>query len=121
MAANRNGSYAGKVAFVTGAASGIGRATALAFAHEGATVVRANISEPGNQETARMVEDFGGRTLAVRCDVTQAEDVRAALDKTVEACGRVDFAFNNAGAEQPICAVCSCASNMTSGPEAARS
>jgi len=95
-------SFAGKVAFVTGAANGIGRAAALAFAREGANVVVADVSEQGNQETARMVEELGGRALAVRCDVTRAEDVKAALDKTVETFGGLDFAFNNAGVEQPI-------------------
>jgi NAD(P)-dependent dehydrogenase (short-subunit alcohol dehydrogenase family) len=60
-------------------------------------VVAADVSEQGNQETARMIEERGGRALAVRCDVTHAADVTAALDKTVEAFGRLDFAFNNAG------------------------
>src|SRR3989442_7285229 len=91
--------FTGKVAFVTGAASGIGRAAALAFAREGASVVIADVSEQGNQETARMIEEQGGRALAVRCDVTRGEDVRAALGKTVEAFGRLDVAFNNAGIE----------------------
>ena len=99
MPTNEKGSFAGKVAFVTGAASGIGRAAALAFAREGASVVVADVSEQGNQETARLIEEHGGRALAVRCDVTRAEDVKAALDKTVEAFGRLDFAFNNAGVE----------------------
>jgi NAD(P)-dependent dehydrogenase (short-subunit alcohol dehydrogenase family) len=99
MATNRSKDFAGKVAFVTGAASGIGRAAALAFAREGASVVDADVSEQGNQETARMIEEQGGQALAVRCDVTRAEDVKAALDKTVEAFGRLDFAFNNAGIE----------------------
>src|SRR5881628_335456 len=91
--------FTGKVVFVTGAASGIGRAAALAFAHEGASVVVADVSEQGNQQTARMIEAQGGRALAVRCDVTRAADVKAALDKTIEAFGRLDFAFNNAGIE----------------------
>src|SRR5438067_4672444 len=91
--------FTGKVAFVTGAASGIGRAAALAFAREGASVVVADVSEQGNQETARMIEEQGGRALAVRCDVTRGEDVRAALHQTVEAFGRLDVAFNNAGVE----------------------
>jgi NAD(P)-dependent dehydrogenase (short-subunit alcohol dehydrogenase family) len=99
---NNNQSYAGKVALVTGGANGIGRATALAFAREGASVVVADVSEEGNQETARMIEELGGRALAVRCDVSRAEDVKAALDKMVETFGRLDFAFNNAGVEQPI-------------------
>src|SRR5436190_23150620 len=91
--------FTGKVAFVTGAASGIGRAAALAFAREGASVVVAGVSEQGNQQTARMSEAQGGRALAVRCDVTRAADVKAALDNTVEAFGRLDFACNNAGIE----------------------
>jgi NAD(P)-dependent dehydrogenase (short-subunit alcohol dehydrogenase family) len=99
-----NNPYSGKVAFVTGAANGIGRATALAFAREGASVVVADVAEPGNQETARMIGELGGRALAVRCDVSLAEDVKAALDKTLETFGRLDFAFNNAGVEQPITA-----------------
>src|SRR4051812_19363334 len=92
----------GKVAFVTGAANGIGRAAALAFAREGANVVVADVSEQGNHETARMIEQAGGRVLAVRCDVSRDENVKAALDRAVEAFGRLDYAFNNAGVEQPI-------------------
>jgi NAD(P)-dependent dehydrogenase (short-subunit alcohol dehydrogenase family) len=59
----------------------------------------ADVSEQGNQEPARLIEKEGGRAVAVRCDVTRAEDVKAALDKTVDAFGRLDFAFNNAGIE----------------------
>jgi NAD(P)-dependent dehydrogenase (short-subunit alcohol dehydrogenase family) len=102
MPTNGDGSFAGKVAFVTGAANGIGRAAALAFAREGASVVVADLSEQDNQETARMIEAAGGRALAIRCDVTRAEDVKAALDRTIETFGRLDAAFNNAGVEQAI-------------------
>jgi NAD(P)-dependent dehydrogenase (short-subunit alcohol dehydrogenase family) len=104
MLPSSNGNFTDKVAFVTGAANGIGRATALAFAREGAAVVVADISEQGNQETARMIEELGGRAIAVRCDVTRAEDVKAALDKTIEVFGHLDVAFNNAGSEQAITA-----------------
>ena len=97
-----NQNFDGKVALVTGATSGIGQATALVFARAGARVVVADISEQGVQETARMIEGVGGKVLAVRCDVTKAEDIKAALDKTVGAFGRLDFAFNNAGVEQPV-------------------
>jgi NAD(P)-dependent dehydrogenase (short-subunit alcohol dehydrogenase family) len=89
----------GKVAFVTGAGGGIGRATALAFAREGASVVVADVSEKQNQETAYLIEQQGGRALAVRCDVTEADDIKLALDKTAQMFGRLDFAFNNAGIE----------------------
>jgi NAD(P)-dependent dehydrogenase (short-subunit alcohol dehydrogenase family) len=99
MTANQHGSFAGKVAFVTGAASGIGRAAALAFARAGASVTVADVSEQGSRETARLIEADGRRALAVTCDVTRTEDVKAALDKTIEAFGRLDFAFNNAGVE----------------------
>lgn len=97
---NTNGFYTGKVAFVTGAGNGIGRAAALAFAREGASVAAADISEEDTRETVRIIEEQGGRAFAVRCDVSRAEDVKAALDKTVEEFGRLDFAFNNAGVEQ---------------------
>src|SRR3954468_951274 len=99
MTANQIRQFSGKVAFVTGAASGIGRAAALAFAREGAAVVAADVSEQANRETARLIEEQGGRALAVRCDVTKAEEVKAALAKTVETFGRLAFAFNNAGIE----------------------
>ncbi len=99
-ATNESGSFAGKVAFVTGAASGIGRAAALAFARAGASVVVADVAGQGNQETARMIEDLGGQALAVQCDVTQAADVKAALNQAVKTFGRLDVAFNNAGVEQ---------------------
>jgi NAD(P)-dependent dehydrogenase (short-subunit alcohol dehydrogenase family) len=94
--------FAGEVAFVTGAGSGIGRATALAFAAEGAAVAVAGIPEDGVRETARLIEQDGGRALALRCDVTNEDDVRTALAATVEAFGRLDVAFNNAGIEQPF-------------------
>jgi NAD(P)-dependent dehydrogenase (short-subunit alcohol dehydrogenase family) len=95
-------SLAGKVAFVTGAASGIGRAAALAFADVGASVTVADVADEENEQTARLIEAAGGRTLAVRCDVTRPEDVKAALDEAISTFGRLDFAFNNAGVEQPV-------------------
>ena len=91
-----------KVAFVTGATSGIGRATALAFAAAGAYVVVADISEDGGRDTVADIETRGGRALAVTSDVTQSEQVQAALDRTMQHFGRLDFAFNNAGVEQPV-------------------
>src|SRR5436853_1398226 len=102
MATKVNGTYTGKVAFLTGAGGGIGRATVLTFAREGASVVVADVSEQANQQTARMIEELGGRALAVRCDVTRTEDVRGALEKTIATFGRLDVAFNNAGIEYTI-------------------
>ncbi|PZS30161.1 MAG: hypothetical protein DLM61_11560 [Pseudonocardiales bacterium] len=97
-----SGRFDGKAAFVTGATSGIGRATALAFGLEGASVVVADVAPDGNQETARMIEQAGGQSLAVSCNVTRADDIKAALDAAVDRFGRLDIAFNNAGIEQPI-------------------
>ncbi|ELZ23688.1 short-chain dehydrogenase/reductase SDR [Halosimplex carlsbadense 2-9-1] len=89
-----------KVAFVTGAASGIGRATALAFGRQGASVVVADVAEDDNRETAELIEDEGGRALAVSCDLRKSEEVQAAIETTVDEFGRLDFACNNAGVEQ---------------------
>jgi NAD(P)-dependent dehydrogenase (short-subunit alcohol dehydrogenase family) len=102
MDTNGKGSFTGKVAFVTGAANGIGRAAGLAFARQGASVVVTDVSEPNNQDTARMIQELGGQALAVRCDVSRAEDVQRALNATIETFGRLDFAFNNAGIEYTI-------------------
>jgi NAD(P)-dependent dehydrogenase (short-subunit alcohol dehydrogenase family) len=97
-----SGGFEDKVAFVTGAASGIGRATALTFAREGGSVVVSDVSEQNVRDTARMIEELGGRALAVACDVTRTEDVKAALDRTIETFGRLDAAFNNAGVENEV-------------------
>jgi len=99
---NTNNSFEEKVAFVTGAASGIGRATAIAFAHKGARVVVADISEQGSHETTRIIKETGGRALSVKCDVSQSEEVKNCLGQSIETFGRLDFAFNNAGVEQKL-------------------
>ncbi|MCB2411089.1 SDR family oxidoreductase [Hymenobacter lucidus] len=100
METKQQGIFAGKAAFITGAGTGIGRATALAFAREGAQVAVVGITATDNQETVRLIEQQGGRAVAATCDVTRPEDVQAALAKTIDAFGRLDYAFNNAGVEQ---------------------
>ena len=92
--------FSGKVAFVTGAGSGIGRATAIAFAQAGASVTAADIAEKGLRETIAEIEALGGTSLPVLCDVTKSADIKSALEKTVAKFGRLDAAFNNAGIEQ---------------------
>lgn len=88
----------GKVALVTGAAGGIGRAAALAFARSGASVLVCDVNEAGGRETVALIEAAGrGRAAWQRCDVSRAEDVRAMVAAAVDGFGRLDFAFNNAG------------------------
>jgi NAD(P)-dependent dehydrogenase (short-subunit alcohol dehydrogenase family) len=87
----------GKVALVTGGASGIGRATALAFAREGAKLIIADMNEDGGQQTVHMITEKGGEATFVQVDVTSASAVEAMIAKTVETYGRLDCAHNNAG------------------------
>ena len=87
----------GKIAFVTGGGSGIGRAAALAFAGRGAKLVVADVDVDGGQETLRLIELSGGEAVFAACDVGEAASVEAAVDHCVEVYGRMDCAFNNAG------------------------
>ena len=89
----------GKVALITGAGSGIGRATAKIFAREGARLVLADVVEDGGKQTLAMVADTGKDAIFVKTDVSKQEDVDALIAKAVEAYGRIDCAFNNAGIE----------------------
>ncbi len=86
-----------KVAIVTGASSGIGRAAAIAFGKAGAKVVVVARREDKGQETVRLVQDAGGEALFEQTDVTKASEVEAMVQKTLETYGRLDYAFNNAG------------------------
>jgi NAD(P)-dependent dehydrogenase (short-subunit alcohol dehydrogenase family) len=91
------GLVAGKVALVTGASSGIGRATALAFAREGAKVVVADVTVEGGEETVAQVKNAGGEAIFVKTDVSKAVEVEALVAKAVAIYGRLDCAHNNAG------------------------
>jgi NAD(P)-dependent dehydrogenase (short-subunit alcohol dehydrogenase family) len=95
-----NQSFAGKVALVTGAGSGIGLATAQAFAEAGASVVLADSREDTVRAATEGLTASGGKALAVRCDVTDDAQVASMIARTVATFGRLDAAFNNAGVMQ---------------------
>lgn len=90
---------ANKVALVTGGGSGIGQATALAFARRCAKVVIADVSVEGGEQTVRRIGDSGGQAIFVRADVSKIDQVEALVKSAVRTYGQVDCAFNNAGVE----------------------
>ena len=89
----------GKVAVVTGASSGIGRASALVFAREGAKVVVADVIVAGGEETVRLIKAAGGEALFVKADMAKAAEVEAMVNTAIATYGRLDCAHNNAGVE----------------------
>jgi NAD(P)-dependent dehydrogenase (short-subunit alcohol dehydrogenase family) len=98
-----NETNAGRVALVTGAANGIGRATALAFANSGYKVVVSDIDSQAGQATLALIEAAGGEAAFIRCDVSCDAEVRRLIEATVATYGRLDCAFNNAGIEIEKC------------------
>ncbi|MFD3655298.1 SDR family NAD(P)-dependent oxidoreductase [Streptomyces sp. NPDC058620] len=93
--------FTGQVAFVTGASSGMGLAAARAFAEAGAAVALADIDEAAVSAAAKELTDAGHQVLALVCDVTDEDQVAAAVDRTVETFSRIDMAYNNAGIQVP--------------------
>ena len=91
----------GKTALVTGGGSGIGRASAQAFAREGAKVAVADIAVAGGEETVRMIEEAGGEAIFVKTDVSKGAEVEALVSRAVDTWGRLDCAHNNAGIAEP--------------------
>ncbi len=93
--------FKGQVALVTGAASGMGLATARAFAQAGAAVTLADISDEALRQAVDWIKSAGGNAIGVLCDVSDEAQVAAMVERTVSAFGRLDAAFNNAGIQVP--------------------
>jgi NAD(P)-dependent dehydrogenase (short-subunit alcohol dehydrogenase family) len=95
--------FTGQVALVTGASTGIGRATAKAFAAAGAAVALVDRNEAKLQETLDELISAGGKAISIVCDVTDEAQAKGAVDRTVAEFGRLDMAYNNAGILGPMC------------------
>ena len=104
-------SFSNKVVIVTGAGSGIGHATALAFAQEGAKVVVSDIDSKMGLSTVEEIKKNNGEAFFVKCDVSSEEEVKNLVSKTVEKYGRLDCAYNNAGVEGKVSTTTECTSD----------
>lgn len=102
MTINQNKRFTDKVAFITGAAGGIGKATALAFAREGANIILVDLDEIRLEETVNLIEKIGQHALAITADVRNSQQIKNTVDRAVATFGHIDLAFNNAGVEQPV-------------------
>ena len=92
----------GKVALVTGGGTGIGRATALVFAREAATVVVSDLNVESGEGTAKAINEAGGQSIFVKSDASKEDDIKDLIDQVVSTYGRLDCAFNNAGIEREL-------------------
>lgn len=88
-----------RVALITGGSAGIGKATSLLFAEKGARIIIADVAVEQGEETVRLIRKDGGEAIFLKCDVSDAKQVKGLIDKTVSTFGCIDFAFNNAGIE----------------------
>jgi NAD(P)-dependent dehydrogenase (short-subunit alcohol dehydrogenase family) len=104
-------SFSNKVVIVTGAGSGIGHATALAFAQEGAKVVVSDVDSKLGLNTVEEIKKNNGEAFFVKCDVSSEEEVKNLVSKTVEKYGRLDCAYNNAGVEGKLASTTECTSD----------
>ena len=102
----------GKIALVTGGGSGIGRATALRLAGEGAKVIVADYIPEGGERTVRMIKEAGGEASFVSADVSIAREVEAMVSETMKRYGRIDCAFNNAGIEGKMANTAECSEEV---------
>ena len=104
------GAFENQVVIVTGSSSGIGRATAIAFAREGAKVIVSDINAKEGQSTVDEIKHSSGEAFFIKCDVSSEEEVKNLVDKTIEKYGRLDCAYNNAGIEGSPCSTVECSS-----------
>lgn len=102
--------FSKKVIFITGASSGIGKATALSFGRAKATIMIADINAEAGMKLVQTIKEFGGKVGFVKCDVSKEEEVKSAIAETVDAFGRIDCAFNNAGIEGQMAYTDQCSS-----------
>src|SRR4029450_5497752 len=98
--------FAGKVALITGGNAGIGRATAIEFAKQGAKVVVSGRREKEGQDVVAEIKALGSEAIFVKTDVSKESDVKVMIERTLETFGRLDYAFNNAGLEETLTPLC---------------
>ena len=99
---NLSRSIKGRVALITGAASGMGKATAQVFAAEGARVIVTDINEDEAKNVCKLIESDGGEALAISLDITNEEQIKECIAESVKSFGQIDYLINNAGIASPV-------------------